>query len=159
MDGILIYLKNGIMIKRKTPIKRTPLKRSAKKPSKSTKQPKAKLKPLSKVMKETQQVFNKYIRTRDEGMVCISCGSDKANQAGHWISVKQSSALRYHEWNVNLQCAGCNLYLHGNQVMYRVGLVQKIGEKAVAELESMYINQRIKKWTREELENIINKYK
>jgi len=49
--------------------------------------------------------------------------------------------------------------LHGNQVMYRVGLVKKIGEKAVAELESMYINNRIKKWTREELEEIINKYK
>jgi hypothetical protein len=92
-------------------------------------------------------------------MVCISCGSDKANQAGHWISVKQSSALRFHEWNVNLQCAGCNLYLHGNQVMYRVGLVKKIGEKAVAELESMYVNNRIKKWDRQELEDLINKYK
>ena len=118
-----------------------------------------KLKSLPKLIKDAQQVFNKYIRTRDAGLVCISCGSDKANQAGHWISVKQSSALRFHEWNVNLQCAGCNLYLHGNQVMYRVGLVKKIGEKAVAELESMYVNNRIKKWDREELENIINQYK
>jgi hypothetical protein len=144
------------MIKRKTPIKRKPVKRKAKP---LQKKPKSKLISLPKLTKSAQQVFNKYIRTRDEGLVCISCGSDKANQAGHWISVKQSSALRFHEWNVNLQCAGCNLYLHGNQVMYRVGLVQKIGEKAVAELESMYINNRIKKWTREELEDIINKYK
>ena len=142
------------MIKRKTPIKRKPIKKKTAK-----KQSTKKLKPIPKLLKEAQQVFNKYIRTRDEGLVCISCGSDKANQAGHWISVKQSSALRYHEWNVNLQCAGCNLYLHGNQVMYRVGLVRKIGEKAVAELESMYINQRIKKWDRSELEDIINKYK
>ena len=142
------------MIKRKTPIKRKPTKKKTAK-----KQSTKKLKPIPKLLKEAQQVFNKYIRTRDEGLVCISCGSDKANQAGHWISVKQSGALRYHEWNVNLQCAGCNLYLHGNQVMYRVGLVQKIGEKAVAELESMYINQRIKKWDRSELEDIINKYK
>jgi len=153
------------MIKRKTPLKRSPIKRKAKtsqnvkkKSSKLTKKL-DKLKSIPNLTKEAQQVFNKYIRTRDHGMNCISCGSDKANQAGHWISVKQSSALRFNEWNVNLQCAGCNLYLHGNQVMYRVGLVKKIGEKAVAELESMYINNRIKKWTREELEEIINKYK
>jgi len=142
------------MIKRKTPIKRKPTKKKTAK-----KQSTKKLKPIPKLLKEAQQVFNKYIRIRDEGLVCISCGSDKANQAGHWISVKQSGALRYHEWNVNLQCAGCNLYLHGNQVMYRIGLVNKIGERAVAELEAMYINQRIKKWGRSELEDIINKYK
>jgi 5-methylcytosine-specific restriction endonuclease McrA len=140
------------MIRRKVPKSKTKKKPLPKKAV-------GKLKPLPKLIKDAQQVFNKYIRTRDEGMVCISCGSDKANQAGHWISVKQSSALRYNEWNVNLQCAGCNLYLHGNQVMYRVGLVKKIGEKAVAELESMYVNNRIKKWDRTELENLINKYK
>ena len=156
MDGIFKYLKNGIMIKRKTPLKRTPIKKPTKKKPKTLGK---KLKPIPNLLKDAQQVFNKYIRTRDEGLVCISCGSDKANQAGHWISVKQSSALRFHEWNVNLQCAGCNLYLHGNQVMYRVGLVKKIGEKAVAELESMYVNNRIKKWDRTELEDIINKYK
>jgi 5-methylcytosine-specific restriction endonuclease McrA len=146
------------MIKRKTPIKRSSIKKSSKKKT-AKKQSTKRLKPIPKLLKETQQVFNKYIRTRDDGMVCISCGSDKANQAGHWISVKQSSALRFHEWNVNLQCAGCNLYLHGNQVMYRIGLVNKIGERAVAELEAMYIGQRIKKWDRSELEDIINKYK
>ena len=151
------------MIKRKTPIKRKSSK-SYKKLDKSKgkalpNKTKSKVKPLPKLMKDAQQVFNKYIRERDAGLVCISCGSNQANQAGHWISVKQSSALRYHEWNVNLQCAGCNLYLHGNQVLYRVGLVKKIGEKAVAELESILANSRIKKWTREELEDIINKYK
>jgi len=43
--------------------------------------------------------------------------------------------------------------------MYRVGLVKKIGEKALCELESLYIGNRIKKWGRAELEDIINKYK
>ena len=145
------------MIRRKVPMKKRAAKNApkTKKPTKSV----SKLKPISKLTKDAQQVFNKYIRMRDESMVCISCGSDKANQAGHWISVKQSSALRFHEWNVNLQCAGCNLYLHGNQVMYRVGLVKKIGEKAVCELESLYIGNRVRKWDRSELEDIINKYK
>lgn len=144
------------MIRRKVPMKRKPPKEKKKVDKKAEK---VKLKPIPKLTRDAQQVFNKYIRTRDEGMVCISCGSDKANQAGHWISVKQSSSLRFHEWNVNLQCAGCNLYLHGNQVMYRIGLVEKIGEKAVCELESLYIGNRIKKWGRTELEDIINKYK
>lgn len=149
------------MIRRKTPIKRTPIKKKKTKSKVKTLQKKSKSKVISlpKLMKQAQQVFNKYIRTRDEGLTCISCGSDKANQAGHWISVKQSSSLRYHEWNVNLQCAYCNLHLHGNQVMYRVGLVRKIGEKAVAELESIFMNQRLKKWSREELNGIIEKYK
>jgi hypothetical protein len=143
------------MIRRKVPMKKKPTKATSAKKDKGV----SKLKPIPKLTKDAQQVFNKYIRTRDNGMVCISCGSDKANQAGHWISVRQSSALRFHEWTVNLQCASCNLYLHGNQVMYRVGLVNRIGEKAVCELESLYIGNRVKKWDRAELEEIINKYK
>ena len=118
-----------------------------------------KLKPLPKLIKDTQQVFNKYVRTRDQGMVCISCGKDNANQAGHYFPVKGFSALRFHEWNVNIQCAGCNMYLHGNMGLYRVGLVNKIGEPAVKELESIAIGNRIKKWDRTELEDLINKYK
>jgi 5-methylcytosine-specific restriction endonuclease McrA len=117
------------------------------------------LTPLPKLLEKTQKVVNAYVRKRDEGLPCISCGSPNANQAGHWVSVRQSSALRFNEWNINLQCAGCNLYKHGNQVLYRVGLVQKIGEKAVKELEDIAINNRIKKWQRAELEELIEKYK
>ena len=140
------------MIRRKTPIKRK---------KKSTKLYKKvdKLKSIPKLTKEAQQVFNKYIRTRDQGLKCISCESNSANQAGHYFPVKGFSALRFHELNVNLQCAGCNMYLHGNMGLYRVGLVDKIGERGVKELESIAIGQKIKKWTRDELEEIINKYK
>jgi len=110
------------------------------------------------MLKKTQVIFNRYIRERDEGFTCISCGSHAANQAGHYFPVKGFSALRFHEWNVNLQCAGCNLFLHGNQAMYRIGLVKKIGEKGVAELEDMATTNRIKKWSTEELKEIIKKY-
>jgi len=140
------------MIRRKVPKSKTKKKLSPKKAV-------SKLKPLPKLIKETQHVFNKYVRTRDQGLVCISCGKDNANQAGHYFPVKGFSALRFHEWNVNLQCAGCNMYLHGNMGLYRVGLVSKIGESAVKELEAIAICQRIKKWDRDELENLINKYK
>lgn len=113
---------------------------------------------LPKMLEKTQRVFNSYIRSRDSGIPCISCGRE-GNQAGHYFTVKGFSALRFDEWNVNLQCAGCNLFLHGNQAMYRIGLVEKIGLKAVSELEAKAIGDRIKKWSIDELNKIINKYK
>lgn len=117
-----------------------------------------KLQTLPKLLENTQKIVNSYIRRRDEGLPCISCGSINANQAGHWISVRQSSALRFNEWNIHLQCAGCNLFKHGNQAMYRIGLVDRIGEQAVKELEDIAINSKVKKWTRDELFEIMRKY-
>lgn len=117
------------------------------------------LTPLPKLLEKTQKVINAYVRKRDEGLPCISCGSPNANQAGHWISVRQSSALRFNEWNINLQCAGCNLYKHGNQAMYRIGLVHKLGEQAVKGLETIATRVKVYKWSRVELEELIEKYK
>ena len=117
------------------------------------------LKPLPKLLEQTQKVFNAYVRKRDEGLPCISCGSNLANQAGHYFPVKGFSSLRFNEWNVNLQCASCNMYKHGNQAMYRIGLVQRIGEQKVIDLERQAVNNRIKKWTRPELYELINTYK
>lgn len=114
--------------------------------------------PLPKLLEKTQKVVNFYIRKRDEGLPCISCGSMNANQAGHFFTVKGFSALRFNEWNINIQCAGCNMFKHGNQAMYRIGLVEKIGESAVKELEDIAVNNRVKKWSRFELEEIIKKY-
>ena len=115
--------------------------------------------PLPKLLEKTQKVVNAYIRKRDEGLPCISCGSNNANQAGHYFAVKGHSALRFNEWNIHLQCAGCNCYKHGNQAMYRIGLVERIGEKAVKELEFEAVNNRLKKWTRTELNELIDRYK
>ena len=42
--------------------------------------------------------------------------------------------------------------------MYRIGLVEKIGEKAVKELEYEAVNNRVKKWQRDELFEIMKKY-
>jgi hypothetical protein len=117
------------------------------------------LKPLPKLLEQTQKVFNAYIRNRDQGKPCISCGSNQGNQAGHYFPVKGFSVLRFNEYNVNLQCAACNMYKHGNQAMYRIGLVQRIGEDQVVNLERIAVNERVKKWTRPELFEIINTYK
>jgi hypothetical protein len=103
-------------------------------------------------------VFNKYVRSRDYGEPCISCGSFNGNQAGHYFPVKGYSVLRYDEVNVNIQCAGCNMYKHGNPQEYRKGLVRKYGEQVVKDLEERS-SVRVFKWDREQLEEIINKYK
>jgi hypothetical protein len=118
-------------------------------------------KSIPKLTKEAQDTFNAYIRQRDYGLPCISCGKFTANQAGHYFPVKGFNALRYLEINVNSQCSWCNLYQHGNQAMYRIGLVNRYGEDAVKELEEIALKskQEIKKWSSEELNEIIKRYK
>lgn len=112
---------------------------------------------IPKLSKKAQDVFNAYIRRRDEYYPCISCGKP-GNQAGHYYSVKQFSALRYEEDNCHLQCPYCNCYCHGNIQMYRVGLLKRIGEERLLRLEAKALRERQKKWTRTELIDIIQTY-
>lgn len=114
--------------------------------------------PLPKLLKKTQEVFNKFIRGRDKEKGCISCGG-QVEQAGHYFSQGHHSALRYDEMNTNGQCVKCNLYLSGNLIKYRQGLVKRYGEKAVQQLEQNADLRKAWKWTRIELEQIIEKYK
>lgn len=120
-----------------------------------------KLKSISKLVNEAQEYFNAYIRQRDKDLPCISCGKFTGNQAGHYFPVKGFNALRFLEINVNIQCAYCNCYQHGAQAMYRIGLVNKYGEQAIKELEQLAISSKkeIKKWSRDELHEIIRKYR
>ena len=97
------------------------------------------LKTLSDHHRETQAVFNKYIRLRD-GLLelpCISCQrSTKAKRnAGHYLSVGGHPELRYEEDNCHSQCEHCNSWLSGNQQAYRENLIQKIGQGRVDRLE------------------------
>ena len=84
--------------------------------------------------------FNIYIRKRDKDNNCISCGK-KSEQyhAGHFIAKSNTYhnklGLRWDEYNVNKQCVRCNIHLHGNLLKYRRGLVEKIGEEKVIQLE------------------------
>lgn len=114
---------------------------------------KAKLVPLPKLKKQVQTIVNAYVRERDAELGCISCGTENAQwNAGHYIAQGSSGLLRYNLKNLNKQCVSCNLFKHGNLVEYRIGLVNKIGEKEVRELESK--RHEIHVWTREELEDI-----
>jgi hypothetical protein len=117
---------------------------------------KSKSKPLPALLKQAQIVFNSFIRHRDKDKGCISCGGS-VDHAGHYLNQGQHSAHRFSELNVNGQCVGCNCYKHGNLIRYRQGLVKRYGEDAVLKLENE--PKTAHRWSREELENIIEHYK
>jgi hypothetical protein len=87
--------------------------------------------------REAQAVFNKWVRLRDQGMPCISCGRHHMGQvhAGHYLSVGARPELRFEPLNVHLQCAPCNTYLSGNSILYRQSLIERIGLEKVEWLE------------------------
>lgn len=138
-------------------------KKEAKQKSEEVKRVKQKLKQLSmkdkpKALREAQKAFNAYIRERDRGLPCISCGRStgcKIN-AGHYLSVKSHPELRFDEKNVHLQCEHCNCYLSGNQVNYRKGLIERFGESIVDYLES---DHELVKRSVDEIWSIRDKYK
>lgn len=111
---------------------------------------------LPNLLKKAQKVFNAWIRERDKNMGCISCGAP-VTEAGHYFSQGHHSALRFNEMNTNGQCTRCNCFLHGNLLKYRNGMVKKYGEEKLLLLESQA--RKPKKWSRFELEQIIEHYK
>lgn len=112
----------------------------AKRERKDTKERKAKLKTRRDWLREAQAAVNRFIRTRDAGQPCISCGRHHTgqNHAGHYLSTGARPELRFNELNINLQCQPCNTHLSGNLVMYRKGLIAKIGLELVEWLEGAH---------------------
>jgi hypothetical protein len=107
-------------------------------------------KKLSHWVDLTERVVHRYIHARDRGLSCISCGTRSTVQweAGHWLTKAARPEIRFDPRNINLQCHRCNEHLSGNQAAYRIGLVAKIGEDAVKELEGPHPTA---KYTREGL--------
>jgi hypothetical protein len=108
-------------------------------------------------MREAQAAFNRFIRLRDSGQPCISCGRFHGGQlhAGHYRTTKAAPELRFDERNVNLQCAPCNNHLSGNIVEYRRGLLAKYGQAVVDEIEGPH---DLKRYTIEDLIEIKRAY-
>jgi len=113
---------------------------------------------LPKLLRKAQYTFNRWIRTRDKDLPCICCGSYNTSEAGHYYSQGLHSALRFNEVNVNLCCTKCNKWMHGNLINYRHGLVKRYTQKQLDILDSIGTRNPVKKWTRFELEQIIEKY-
>jgi len=136
---------------------------SAKKTAKTayareTKAIKESLKTASDYTKEAQASFNAYIRIRDKNKPCIRCGCAQGDtvhggnfDAGHYRSRGSAGHLRFHLLNCHSQCVRCNRYLSGNVVEYRKGLVGRIGEERVGQLE---VDNNPRKFTVEHLKRV-----
>lgn len=114
--------------------------------------------PYSYWMRKAQEAFNGWIRARDEGRPCISCGRMHDGQwhAGHYRSTADAPALRFDPDNVHRQCSPCNRHLHGNLIAYRQGLLLRLGFEVLERLEAP---QPARRWTVAELRQIRDEYR
>lgn len=124
---------------------------------------KEKLKTRREWINEAQTAFNAYIRARDEGKPCISCGAPWSDgkvgggfDCGHFRSVGAARHLRFTETNAAGQCKKCNRWGAGRVSDYRIGLIARIGIVEVERLESDNTERR---WTIDDAKRIKAEYK
>lgn len=116
------------------------------------------LKPLHYWAKRAEKACNAFIRLRDAGDPCISCGTYDAPvwHAGHCYTVAARPDIRYHEDNIHLQCPSCNTYQGGMVGEYKKRVASKITQERLDALA--YVNPAFKK-TREYYQSIEAEYK
>ncbi|HJH21610.1 MAG TPA: recombination protein NinG [Pseudomonas lactis] len=120
---------------------------------------KEKLKSRADHLKDTQHAFNAWIRARDAGQPCISCGTTADVQycAGHYRTTGSCPELRFEPLNVHLQCnKNCNLSKSGNILGYRPRLLEKIGAEMLAWIEGPH---EAKRYTIEQLKAMTADYR
>ena len=120
------------------------------------------LKSISAVINDVKKVFQHFIRLRDKNKPCISCGNkNPADWCGsHYFPAGVYSGLIFDERNCHGACnTYCNKHLSGNLVNYRIGLIERYGEEYVLKLEQDSLSLKQYKYTREELQQIKEKYK
>lgn len=103
-----------------------------------------------------QKETNALVLLRDKDLPCISCGRFHSEvwHAGHYRSRGSAPHLALDLRNIHKQCPQCNMHLHGNLIEYRKGLVKKMGESFVMELEC---DQASRKYTKHDMEVIAQK--
>ena len=131
-----------------------------------TRKLKDKIKTLNELLSEAQDAFNKYIRIRDQGKPCPSCGRSEdeiiaaqgwktggAFDAGHYRSRGAASQLRFNLIQVWRECKSCNggggKYSHKDHTKtqrYRATLVERLGEERVAQIDN---DNRQSRYTKE----------
>jgi len=124
-------------------------------------------------LRKAQPAFNAYIRERDAGLVCISCGRADGEikdnytggkwDCGHFLTIGAHSELRFEELNAHKQCKSCNggsgRFTRKNHTVsqeYRERLIQRIG---LAKVEWLEGPRDAKKYTASDLIEIRKTYK
>jgi len=126
---------------------------------KSLRAAKERVKTKGQYVSEAQTAFNAWVRARDAGLPCISCGTtaDVQYAAGHFRSAGGHPELRFEPLNVHLQCnRNCNMAKSGNLGPYRFELIKRIGQDKVDWLEGPH---EPKRYTIDELKAITAEYR
>lgn len=121
-----------------------------------------KYKKLSRLqlLEKAQEVFNKWIRERDQDKPCINCSKYRTLQAGHYYPVGKFGWLRFTEDNVHGECLNCNYFNSQSHAYgYRVNLEKKIGAERFKVLEQHAKQRQLQRWDRFTLIDIIERYK
>jgi len=122
------------------------------------------MKSYPQLIRETQKVFNEYIRLRDAKQPCICCNRETTKvdglgshgwDCGHYRSTGSAPHLRFNEDNAHRQLVFCNRDRSGNAVEYRKGLIDRIGLERVEALES---DNKARKWSIEDLQAMKAEY-
>jgi hypothetical protein len=95
------------------------------------------MKTVSKLKKELDAVFSKFIRWRDDGQ-CYTCSKKddpKYMQNGHFVP-RQYLSLRYDEINCHCQCYACNMLYNGQPSAYAMNLKRDYGDDIINKLET-----------------------
>lgn len=121
-----------------------------------------KAKSLPKLKAELQLIFNSYIRKRDDGKPCITCGQFKEDmQAGHFYPVGGYDGLRFNEDNCHAECVKDNYYNEAHLILYADNLKERIGIERFEALKQRAADYKRNgyKWSRTELMEKISYYK
>lgn len=100
------------------------------------------LKTKSQWRVEAQAAFNRYVRLRDAGKPCISCGRAPEQKhggtmdCGHYRSRGAAMHLAFNLHNTAGQCVFCNRNMSGAQKAFELGLIERIGAEKVEALNN-----------------------
>ena len=116
--------------------------------------------PYAKLKKAAWDAISLAIRI-EENWTCITCGIQLLNssqmQCGHYISRRKMGTF-FERRNLAAQCRNCNYNMHNGQIhsIFAEKLIERYGVNVITELNRLAA--KIKKYSREELLAIINKY-
>lgn len=120
-------------------------------------------KKLKASLLNTKMQVHAYVRERDKGKPCISCGVAWRDnfEAGHHYSANSFLTLKFNLDNIHGQCKFCNNFKEGNFDNYALNLPFRIGIKKYNDLQSLAAidKQFSKVWNLENLKEIRNKIK
>ncbi len=130
---------------------------------KADRQKREEMKSVPQLIQEAQDAFNLFIRLRDDGGSCFTCGKPIKRggvgggfDAGHVRPRSAAPHLRFNEDNCHGQCKHCNAPGGTLPHVMRARAIERIGLDRYLALEN---DNRVHKWQRDELREIRDTYR